>query len=310
MRKTIGSCTGGHMRRLCICALLISCSATRLAAQTNTSSAAASGAIFAQALEAVAQSDRPDSLDQAPPAQQPDAKKEQAPEHLSTGWSSLLKDSASDFVAFPKRPSTWTILGIGAGAALAVHPADDYVETHIVGNDAVNNFFSLGQTIGSWYVQFGSAVGLWAVGRYVVGPASGESKTNKYSEVGFDLLRAQILSGVLVQGMKVSFQRDRPSGACCAFPSGHSAAAFAAAAVLERHLGYRLSWPALVGATYVATSRLVDDRHFLSDVVFGAAVGTVSGWTVVGTRGRRRPVVIQPIPVKGGMMIAVMRTAE
>jgi hypothetical protein len=80
-----------------------------------------------------------------------------------------------------------------------VHPADDYVESHIVGNDAANNFFSLGQWVGSAYVQFGSAVGLWAVGRYIV-PTEGESKTNKYSEVGFDLLRAQILSGVLVQG--------------------------------------------------------------------------------------------------------------
>ncbi len=229
---------------------------------------------------------------------------------MSTGWSSLLKDSASDFVAFPKRKSTWTILGIGAAAALAVHPADDYVESHIVGNEAANNFFSLGQWVGSAYVQVGSAVGLWVVGRYVVAPSDGGSRTNKYSEVGFDLLRAQILSGAIVQGMKYSFQRERPSGACCAFPSGHSAAAFAAAAVLERHLGYRLSWPALVGATYVATSRLVDNRHFVSDVVFGAAVGTASGWTVVGTRGRKHPIVIQPVPVKGGMMIAVMRLPE
>ena len=290
------------MTRLLSCAIVVWCSALPVAAQTlDVDTRAAT--ISSQAVEAI-------SLNQAPAEQEPSPKKEAAPEHLSTGWSSLLKDSASDFVAFPKRPSTWTILGIGAAAALAVHPADDYVESHIVGNDRADNFFSLGQWIGGWEVQFGSAVGLWAVGRYVIGSAEGESKTNKYSEVGFDLLRAQILSGVLVQGMKVSFQRDRPSGACCAFPSGHSAAAFAAAAVLERHLGYRLSWPALVGATYVATSRLVDDRHFLSDVVFGAAVGTASGWTVVGTRGRRHPVVIQPIPVKGGMMIAVMRLPE
>src|SRR5262245_20944489 len=199
---------GGTMRWLFSCALLIWCSATGLSAQMNTSSTPASGTILAQALEAVTQSDQPDSLDQDQPAPQPEAKKEKAPEHLSTGWGSLFKDSASDFVAFPKRPSTWTILGIGAAGALAVHPADDYVESHIVGNERANNFFSLGQWIGSSYVQFGSAVGLWAVGRYIV-PAEGESKTNKYSEVGFDLLRAQILSGVLVQGMKVSFQRDR-----------------------------------------------------------------------------------------------------
>ena len=297
------------MKLLFICALLICCGAPRAAAQ-DTSPTSTSATIVAQALEAVTQSDDADSLDQASPPQQPEPKKEAAPEHLSTGWSSLLKDSASDFVAFPKRKSTWTILGIGAAAALAVHPADDYVQSHIVGNETANNFFSLGQWVGSAYVQVGSAVGLWVVGRYVVAPSEGGSRTNKYSEVGFDLLRAQILSGALVQGMKYSFQRERPSGACCAFPSGHSAAAFAAAAVLERHLGYRLSWPALAAATYVATSRLVDNRHFVSDVVFGAAVGTASGWTVVGTRGRKHPLVIQPVPVKGGMMIAVMRMPE
>jgi len=283
------------MKWLFSCALLIWCSAPPAAAQ-DTSSTSTSGIIV-------------DSLEQDLPAQ-PEKKKEAAPEHLSTGWSSLLKDSASDFVAFPKRRSTWTILGIGAAAALAVHPADDYVQSHIVGNEAADNFFSLGHWVGSPYVQFGSAVGLWAVGRYVVAPADGVSRTNKYSEVGFDLLRAQILSGVIVQGIKYTAQRERPSGACCAFPSGHAAAAFAAAAVLERHLGYRLSWPALAGATYVAASRLVDDRHFVSDVVFGAAVGTASGWTVVGTRGRKHPIVIQPVPVKGGMMIAVMRMPE
>ena len=297
------------MKWLFSCALLICCSAPPAAAQ-DTSSTSQSGTIVAQALEAVTQSDDADSLNQASPPQQPEPKKEAAPEHLSTGWSSLLKDSASDFVAFPKRKSTWTILGIGAAAALAVHPADDYVQSHIVGNEAADNFFSLGHWVGSPYVQFGSAVGLWAVGRYVVAPSDGVSRTNKYSEVGFDLLRAQILSGVIVQGMKYTVQRDRPSGACCAFPSGHAGAAFAAAAVLERHLGYRLSWPALAAATYVATSRLVDNRHFLSDVVFGAAVGTTSGWTVVGTRGRKHPLVLQPVPVKGGMMIAVMRMPE
>jgi membrane-associated phospholipid phosphatase len=287
------------MKRLLSCATLILCSGIPVAAQRN----GIDTPIAAQSTESL-------SPEQAPPEQRSEPKKEAVPEHVSTSWRSLLKDSASDFVAFPKRRSTWTILGIGAAAALAVHPADDYVESHIVGNEAADNFFSLGHWVGSPYVQFGSAVGLWAVGRYVVAPADGVSRTNKYSEVGFDLLRAQILSGVIVQGMKYAVQRERPSGACCAFPSGHSAAAFAAAAVLERHLGYRLSWPALAGATYVATSRLVDSRHFLSDVVFGAAVGTASGWTVVGTRGRKHPIVIQPIPVKGGMMIAVMRMPE
>jgi hypothetical protein len=291
------------MKQLLSCATLVLCSTIPVAAQTNDIDTPTADTIATQSTESL-------SPEQAPPKQHSEPKKEAVPDHVSTGWRSLLKDSASDFVALPKRRSTWTILGIGAAAALAVHPADDYVESHIVGNEAADNFFSLGHWVGGAYVQFGSAVGLWALGRYVVAPADGVSRTNKYSEVGFDLLRAQILSGVIVQGIKYTAQRERPSGACCAFPSGHAAAAFAAASVLERHLGYRLSWPAIVGATYVATSRLVDNRHFISDVVFGAAVGTASGWTVVGTRGRKHRIVIQPVPVKGGMMIAVMRMPE
>lgn len=232
-----------------------------------------------------------------------------APKHAHTGWATLFRDTAEDFVNFPKRKSTWTILGIGGAAALAAHTRDAYVERQIVGNDTANRIFKPGQWIGSSYVQVGSAVGLWAVGRYVVAPVADESQTNKWSEVGFDLIRAHIVSQSIVQGMKYSVRRDRPTGECCAFPSGHSAAAFAAASVLERHLGYRASWPALAGAMYVATSRLVDNRHFLSDVMFGAAIGTASGWTVVGSRGHNR-YVLQPAPVKGGMMIALVRVED
>jgi hypothetical protein len=240
----------------------------------------------------------------------PDVQAQQAddthPPTAHTGWGSLVKDTTQDFVAFPKRKSTWVILGAGAAAALATHPADDYVEEHIVGNANATNFFKLGKWVGSSQVMVGSAVGLWLAGRYIVAPAANEPRTNQLSHLGFDLMRAHILSQALVQGMKYSFQRNRPTGECCAFPSGHSAAAFAAAAVLERHMGYRGSWPALVGATYVAASRLVDNRHFLSDVVFGAAVGTTAGWTVVGRHGRDQYALL-PTPVRGGMALNLTR---
>ena len=234
------------------------------------------------------------------------AQSSKVPVHTHTGWATLLKDTAGDFVAFPQRPSTWTLLSIGAAGALATHPADDYVESHIVGNRTTDRFFSVGQWAGNVYVQSGVSVGLWAVGRYIVAPSTDGSRTNKYSEIGFDLMRAQIVSQVLVHGMKYSIRRDRPTGECCAFPSGHSATAFAAASVLERHFGYRASWPALAAASYVGASRLVDNRHFLSDVLMGAGVGIASGWTVVGTRGRSR-FALQPVPMKNGMMLAVTR---
>jgi PAP2 superfamily protein len=228
------------------------------------------------------------------------------PEH--TGWGTLIKDTGRDFAYFPRRKSTWVLLAGGAVAALAVHPADDYVESHIVGNDTAEKIFKPGKIIGGTAFQLGTAVGLWAVGRYIL-PHEGESKTNKVSHLGFDLLRAQIVSQALVHGMKYTGQRDRPTGECCAFPSGHATSAFAAASVIERHFGYRASWPALLAASYVGASRLVENRHWLSDVVFGAALGEAVGWTVVGRHGRSG-YALQPVPVRGGMMVAFVRTGD
>jgi len=53
----------------------------------------------------------------------------------------------------------------------------------------------------------------------------------------------------------------------------------------------------------------VDDRHFLSDVVFGAALGEAVGWTVVGRHGRSQ-YALEPVPGQGGMMMALVRTGD
>ena len=134
-------------------------------------------------------------------------------------------------------------------------------------------------------------------------------ETHRLTHIGFDIIRAQIVAQTLVRGIKNSVRRDRPTGECCAFPSGHATSAFAAASVLERHFGYRGSWPALLAASYVAASRLVDNRHFLSDVIFGAALGEAVGWTVVGRHGKPK-IALQPVPVRGGMMVAFVRSGE
>jgi membrane-associated phospholipid phosphatase len=77
--------------------------------------------------------------------------------------------------------------------------------------------------------------------------------------------------------------------------------------VLERHLGYRSAWPTLAAAAYVASSRLADNKHFLSDVLFGSALGMASGWTVVGRHGRSSYAMV-PTPTKGGIALTLVRT--
>jgi hypothetical protein len=229
-----------------------------------------------------------------------------APEPEHTGFKALLVETGRDFKAFPRRRSTWVILGIGGAAAAIAHPADDNVNARLAGSNAVGRFFAPGKYIGSVYVQAGSAIGLYMIGRYMLPHADGAPKTNKVSHLGFDLLRALIVSQLLTQGIKVAVQRDRPTGECCAFPSGHASATFATASVLERHLGYRGAWPTFAIAAYVATSRLHDNRHFLSDVLFGGALGIASGWTVVGRHGRSN-YALMPQPVPGGVMVSLIR---
>ncbi len=228
------------------------------------------------------------------------------PEPTHTGVRALLFDTGSDFKALPRRRSTWVILAIGGAAAAIAHPADDGVNAQLAGSDSVGRFFAPGKHIGAVYVQASAAAGLYVIGRYMLPHADGAPKTNKVSHLGFDLVRSLIVSQALTQGIKIAVRRDRPTGECCAFPSGHASAAFATAAVLERHLGYRGALPTFALAAYVATSRLHDNRHFLSDVLFGGALGIASGWTVVGRHGRSNYAVM-PVPVRGGVMVSLTR---
>jgi membrane-associated phospholipid phosphatase len=237
------------------------------------------------------------------------AQDEKPPTPARTGFRAILSDIGGDFTSFPRRRSTWVFLAAGAGGALLAHPIDDTANAHLAGSTAAGRFFAPGKWIGSGYVQAGTAVGVYLIGRYVVPKATGGPKTNKVSHLGLDLIRGIVLSQALTHGIKIIARRDRPTGECCAFPSGHAATAFATASVLERHLGYRAAWPTLLLAAYVGTSRLHDNRHYVSDVVFGSALGLASGWTVVGDHGRSNYTVV-PSATPGGVMITFVRTPE
>ena len=72
------------------------------------------------------------------------------------------------------------------------------------------------------------------------------------------------------------------------FPSGHSLAAFAAAAAVSSETADwwpNTRWiigPAMFGgATLTAVSRMYDNKHWASDVIVGAGLGTVAGLKVV-----------------------------
>ncbi len=73
------------------------------------------------------------------------------------------------------------------------------------------------------------------------------------------------------------------------------------------HLGWKYSVIGYAIAGYVAASRLHDNDHWLSDVVFGSATGTIAGRTVVHHARDYWAFTPTPLP-GGGVAIFVSRT--
>ena len=69
--------------------------------------------------------------------------------------------------------------------------------------------------------------------------------------------------------------------------------------------GWKAGLPAYLAASYIGVSRLQENRHYLSDVIFGAAVGIVSGRSL---DMRDRTIGIEPfVSSRGAGMNLVIR---
>jgi membrane-associated phospholipid phosphatase len=207
-----------------------------------------------------------------PQDQKADAKEPPTPPH--TGIRALFGNLGEDIKNLPAMQNVY-IAAIGGGLALAAHPGDQAFNAKLLSHyDAVNTAFAPGKYLGGIAEQVAFSVSTYAVGRLRDQP--------KAAHLGMDLLQAQILSEILIEPIKFATRRERPDGSNnLSFPSGHAAVTFATATVIERHLGWRKAVIGYAIASYVAMSRIHDNKHYLSDVMFGAAVGTIAGRTVV-----------------------------
>jgi hypothetical protein len=215
---------------------------------------------------------------------QPDATQD------ATSFKSLFSNLGNDIRQLPSIENA-VILGVGGGLSFAVHSEDRDITQEFTESPTVEEVLDPGEAVGGGFVQFGAALGVYILGR--------NSHNQRLSLVGADLVRSQILNAGMTQGIKFAVGRTRPDGSRYSFPSGHTSSSFATATVLQRHFGWRAGIPAYGLAAFVGGSRLQQNRHYLSDVIFGAAIGVVAGRATTVGHGKAS-FAVTPYALGGG----------
>jgi membrane-associated phospholipid phosphatase len=195
----------------------------------------------------------------------------------------------------------WLVLGGIAAGIGTVAAFDEDIERGIRGarNNTVTDIFDNVQPLGNEY-----AIGI--VGTFYL---YGEIfKDPRAKTTALDAISASaIASGIVTNSFKYVIGRGRPTDGRGAynfrpfsgqdsFSSGHTTEAFALASVITEH--YNAPWVQVTSyglASAVGYARLNNNRHWPSDVLAGATIGTFVGKTVVHFNQGHRQVSIQPI---------------
>lgn len=214
-------------------------------------------------------------------------------------FTHLLPHLGADLVALPTAQNAGILATGGLFALVFKNNNDARLHTWVLEQKDTSSVASVGNVIGDGFTQAGGAVAVWLAG--------GASQNVRVETTGANLIRAQVLNGVLTQGLKIVAQRDRPDGGSHSFPSGHTSATFATAAVIQHDYGLAAALPFFALGSFVGYSRVRSNHHWLSDVAFGAALGIVAGraashssptnWTLV------------PVKTSGGAALYLVRTA-
>jgi hypothetical protein len=185
-------------------------------------------------------------------------------------------------------------LALGAAAISAVVLADVKISRQLPRNGDFQDWGVKASRLGGAYGLIGITGGILATGAL-----RGDSKLRN---TGVDAAEAFAHAALVTYGLKFLAARERPnfgsgrghffSGHDQAargdnsFPSGHSMGVWAVATVISKRYGNHkiVPWLAYSFAGMVSVARVAAQRHFVSDVVVGAAAGYGIGSLVTARR--------------------------
>ena len=118
-----------------------------------------------------------------------------------------------------------------------------------------------------------------AVSVYILGLSGVKGKNTTLDKTALYLI-SHTLTNLSVKFLKKQTHRLRPDGSDhLAFPSGHTATAFAAAEFMNQEYKDASPWYGVAAysmASATGTLRMLNKKHWLSDVVMGAGVGILT----------------------------------
>ncbi|WP_299700314.1 phosphatase PAP2 family protein [uncultured Pontibacter sp.] len=105
-----------------------------------------------------------------------------------------------------------------------------------------------------------------------------------FTEQAILLGMTHLLNRTITNNLKSITDIKRPNGTSRdAFPSAHTSTAFAYATFFHKEYGARSVWYSIAGysfATATGAMRILNDKHWLSDVLVGAGIGILSAEAV------------------------------
>ncbi len=173
---------------------------------------------------------------------------------------------------------------ITAGIVTVAVPEHTLLSKYTIQENALKLFPGIDTPIDN-YLQFTPAVAVFGL------KLAGVKSRNDLLNQAIISAKAEFVMGTVVHAMKQLIRCDRPDyTGVNTMPSGHTAQAFLSATILDMEYRDASPWISVGGYAVAATTavgRVVNNRHWVSDVLIGAGIGIFSAKLVYLTHKNR-----------------------
>ena len=127
--------------------------------------------------------------------------------------------------------------------------------------------------------QYGKGYNWFVANVYIIGEGVINDRPQKEALENLQTMaEAYFVNAVFTYVLKFSVRRKRPgSHNRLSFPSGHTSGSFVVAATLNQLYGKNIGIPAFLMASVTGLQRIHKNKHWFSDVLAGALLGTLIG---------------------------------